>query len=130
MGGGLAMGLIDKIFKSGSPGKNMIQGVIGGAADVVDRFVHTNEEKEKLKAELEKEISKRWQSDMASDTWLSKNIRPLTLASVLIVFYALLFADGNIGDFKINEGYLPIYNSLLITVVGGYFVVRSVDKRK
>ena len=123
------MPFLNKLF-GGSPAKKMVEGVIGGAADVVERFVYTKAQKEKLKAELEKEISKRWQADMASDTWLSKNIRPLTLASVLIVFFALLFADGNIGDFQVNEAYLPIYNSLLITVVGGYFVVRSVDKRK
>ena len=108
----------------------MVEGVIGGAADVVERFVYTKAQKEKLKAELEKEISKRWQADMESDTWLSKNIRPLTLASVLIVFFALLFADGNIGDFQVNEDYLPIFNQLLLAVTSGYFIVRSVDKRK
>lgn len=124
------MGLIDRILKGGSPAKNMVSGVIEGVSNTVDRFVHTKDEQEKLKAELEKEISARWKSDMQSDTWLSKNIRPLTLASVLIVFYALLFADGNIGQFEVNEGYLPIYNSLLITVVGGYFVVRTIDKKK
>ena len=125
------MGLKD-LFKKAteSPGKKLVEGIIGGVADTVDRFVHTKEEQEKLKAELEKEISKRWDSDMSSDTWLSKNIRPLTLLSVLIVFYSLLFADGNIGTFTVNKGYLPIFNSLLITVVGGYFVVRSIDKRK
>ena len=124
------MSWIKKVLGGSSPAKQMVEGVIGGAANVVDRFVHTKDEREALKAELEKEISARWKADMQSDTWLSKNIRPLTLASVLIVFYALLFADGNIGEFAVNEGYLPIYNSLLITVVGGYFVVRTIDKKK
>lgn len=124
------MGLFDKIKGlANSPAKQMVKGVIEGAADVVDRFVQTPEEKAALKAELEKEISKRWQADMQTDSWLSKNIRPLTLLAVLVVFFFMLLTDGNIGDFKINEGYLPIYNSLLITVVGGYFVVRSFDKR-
>ena len=124
------MSFIDKIKNiAGSPAKNMVKGVIEGAGDVVDRFVQTPEEKAKLKAELEKEISKRWQSDMQSDSWLSKNVRPLTLFAVLVVFFIMLFTDGNIGEFSINKGYLPIYNSLLISVVGGYFVVRSFDKR-
>jgi len=125
------MGLKD-LFKKAteSPGKKLVEGIIGGVADTVDRFVHTKEEKEKLKAELEKEISKRWDSDMSSDTWLSKNVRPLSLVAVLVVFFILLFADGNIGEFSVNESYLPIYNSLLLSICGGYFVVRSVDKRK
>ncbi|NRA49787.1 MAG: hypothetical protein HRU12_11700 [Phaeodactylibacter sp.] len=124
------MGLIDKIFKSGSPAKGMVQGVVESAASVVDRFVHTKEEQAQLKSELEKEITSRWKSDMASDTWLSKNIRPLSFASVLIVFYLMLFFDGNVGRFTINDAYLPIYNQLLFTIVGGYFVLRSIDKRK
>ena|SRR6056297_2326526 len=123
------MPFLNKLF-GGSPAKKMVEGVIQGVGDTVDRFVHTKDEKAKLKAELEKEISKRWQADMASDTWLSKNIRPLTLASVLIVFFALLFADGNIGNFQVNEDYLPIFNQLLLAVTSGYFIVRSVDKRK
>lgn len=124
------MGLIQKILGNANPAKNMVQGVIGGAAEVVDRFVHTKEEREKLKQELESEITKRWQSDMASDTWLSKNIRPLSFASVIIVFFVMLFADGNVGQFSVNEAYLPLYNQLLLTITSGYFVLRSIDKRK
>ena len=109
--------------------KNPASGAIEGVGNVVDKFVQTPDERDKLKAELEKEISKRWDSDMKSDSWLSKNVRPLGFASVLIVFFIMLFTDGNIGGFQINKAYLPIYNTLLVTITGGYFVVRTVDKR-
>lgn len=117
------MGILDKVLGNGA------KGVIEGVANTVDKFVHTKDEAEKLKAELEMEITKRWQADASGDSWLSKNVRPLSLVAVLLVFFVLLFADGNIGEFSVNEAYLPIYNSLLITIVGGYFAVRTIDKR-
>ncbi len=117
------MGL-DKIF---NVGKNVTE-VVKGVGDVVDRFVHTDEEKQQLKAELEKEISNRWQSDMVSDSWLSKNVRPLVLLSSLGVFFVLLFTDGNIGEFQVQEAWIPVFQTILITALGGYFVGRSVEK--
>lgn len=116
-------GILSKVLGSG------VKEAVEGVGNVVDKFVHTKEEQETLKAELEAEITKRWQADASGDSWLSKNVRPLTLAACLLVFFALMFTDGNIGEFEVQKGYLPIFNSLLITVVGGYFVVRSVDKR-
>jgi hypothetical protein len=106
-----------------------IKGAVEGVSNVIDKFVHTKDEAEKIKAEIEKEITKRWQADAASSSWLSSNVRPLSLVGVLLVFFILLFTDGNIGEFRVNSAYLPIYNSLLITVVGGYFAVRTIDKR-
>jgi len=117
------MGGIKDLFGQGA------KGIIEGVGGVVDKFVQTPEEKAAMKAELEKEISKRWVADSQADSWLSKNVRPLTLISLLVVFFILLFTDGNVGDFKVQPAYLPIYQSLLVTAVGGYFVVRTFDKR-
>ena len=93
-------------------------------------FIEFEKYKLEWKMEYEREISSRWLSDNDSGSWLSKNIRPLTLASLLITFFFLLFLDGNVGAFEVREEYLPIYNSLLLTAIGGYFVARSFDKSK
>jgi hypothetical protein len=67
---------------------------------------------------------------MASDSFLSKNIRPLVLIYLTFIFSILAFFDGNIGEFKIAEEYIPIFQTLLVTVYGAYFVGRSWEKAK
>ena len=117
------MGIFTKLAGTGA--KEVIESV----TDIVDKFVATPEEKAQMKAEIEKEISSRWDSDNQSDNWLSKNVRPLSLISVLVVFFIMLFTDGNFEDFTIQKEYIPVFNILLITIVGGYFTARSIDKR-
>lgn len=119
------MGLKDLLK---SPGKQMVEGVIGGVVDAVDKFHFSKEEKAKLKAELEKEISNRWQSDMQSDSWLSKNIRPLTLLWFLVQLTLLMWFDGNVGEFEIKAAWVPLLTQLGLTIVGGYFVLREAGK--
>ena len=98
-----------------------------------------NEEKLQLKNELEKilneanataqqAVTSRWEADMKSDNWLSKNIRPLVLIFLTAVFVVMSFFDGNAGEFTINDAYKPIYQTLLITVYGAYFAGRSIEK--
>lgn len=108
--------------------KGGVEGVIGGVGQILDKFVATPEEKAKIKANIEAEITKRWESDNNS-SWLTKNVRPMVLISVLVIFYIMLFTDGNIGDFTIQKEYIPVFNILLVTVVGGYFAARTIDKR-
>ena len=67
---------------------------------------------------------------MASDSFLSKNIRPLVLIFLTVVFTILAFFDGNIGGFSVAKQYVPIFQSLLITVYGAYFVGRTWEKGK
>jgi hypothetical protein len=67
---------------------------------------------------------------MQSDSFLSKNIRPMVLIYLTVIFTALCFTDGNIGEFKIAKEYIPIFQSLLITVYGAYFVGRTWEKTK
>jgi hypothetical protein len=55
-----------------------VKETVSAVADVVDKFVANPAEKEAARAAIEEEISKRWNSDMGADSWLSKNIRPLT----------------------------------------------------
>jgi hypothetical protein len=116
-------------------------GLIKDVGGVIDKLTTTDEErlaaKHKIQELLEQadkdaqaQVTDRWKADMASDSYLSKNIRPLVLIYLTIIFTVLSFFDGNIGDFKVDESYTPIFQSLLITVYGAYFVGRTWEKNK
>jgi len=104
------------------------QETIEAVSNVVDRYVSTPEEKEAIRASIEAEISSRWKSDMTSDSWLSKNVRPLTLIVVIAFLVFMTFFDG-LGWVDVNESWISLWNMLSVTVVGGYFAVRTLDKR-
>lgn len=114
-------------------------GLIKEVGSVIDSLTTTKEEKldikkqlqvilEKAEANAQVEVTARWKSDMSSDSFLSKNIRPMVLIYLTFIFSVLAFADGNIGQFKIAEAYIPIFQTLLVTVYGAYFVGRSWEK--
>ena len=116
-------------------------GVIKNIGNVIDKLTTTEEEKllikkqiqeilEKADTEAQAQVTERWKADMASDSFLSKNIRPLVLIYLTVIFTALSFFDGNIGGFVVAEQYIPIFQSLLITVYGAYFVGRTWEKSK
>ena len=113
--------------------KKILQFITGGLikdiGTIIDDLVTTDEErlaaKQKVEELLERadkdaqdEVTKRWESDMNSDSFLSKNIRPMVLIYLTFIFTALSFFDGNVGGFKVVEEYIPIFQSLLITVYG------------
>ena len=116
-------------------------GLVKDVGDVIDKLTTTDEErlaaKHKIQQLLEKadqdaqtQITERWKLDMQSDSFLSKNIRPLVLIYLTVIFTVLAFFDGNIGGFQVDEAYIPIFQSLLITVYGAYFVGRTWEKTK
>lgn len=116
-------------------------GVIKEIGNAIDKLTTTEEEKLIIKKQVQEileqadnnaqiQVTDRWKADMASDSWLSKNIRPMILVFLTFVFSALAFTDGNIGEFKIAKEYIPIFQTLLITVYGAYFVGRSWEKGK
>ena len=125
--------------------KKILQLITGGlikdVGKVIDDLTTTDEErlaaKQKIEELLEQadkdaqdQVTERWKLDMASDSFLSKNIRPLVLIYLTVIFTALSFFDGNIAGFKVDEAYVPIFQSLLITVYGAYFVGRTWEKNK
>jgi len=129
------MNILSTIFSGGT--KDLVEGV----GDVIDNL-HTSKE-EKLAAEqkikelvasyqtsLEKEISTRWDSDMKSDSWLSKNIRPMTLAFLVISTVLMIFIDAGTIDFIVEEKWTDLLQIVLITVIGAYFGGRSLEKVK
>lgn len=77
---------------------------------------------------MEQEITKRWEADLHSDSFWSKNIRPMTLAFLLICMFVFIMLDSSMKGFKINEEWIGLLKGLLMTAVGGYFVVRSGEK--
>tara|TARA_R110002096_G_scaffold314189_1_gene508384 strand:+ start:191 stop:598 length:408 start_codon:yes stop_codon:yes gene_type:complete len=116
-------------------------GVIKEVGNVIDKFTTTEEEKlearkqiqiilEDAEANAQREVTARWEADMNSDSFLSKNIRPAVLIFLTVIFTALAFFDGNIGEFKITKEYIPIFQTLLVTTYGAYFVGRSWEKGK
>jgi hypothetical protein len=115
-----------------NPLKKLLTGsakeTVEAVANVVDRFVSTPEEKEAVRKSIEEEISKRWNSDMLSDSWLSKNVRPLTLAAVMVFLILMTFFEG-FGISSVNDRWIGLWEMVSVTVIGGYFAVRSVDKR-
>ncbi len=125
--------------------KKILQLITGGLVkdigNVIDKVTTTDEErlaaKQKIQELLEKadndaqtQVTERWKLDMQSDSFLSKNIRPLVMVFLTAMFTLLAFTDGNIGQFSIQKEYIPIFQTLLITVYGAYFVGRTWEKGK
>lgn len=92
------------------------------------------EDKELLLKELEydmiemQEVTKRWQYDMASDSWLSKNIRPLALAFMTLTLFLYIILDSSLDNFSIKDSWIDLLSSLLLLAYGGYFGARSAEK--
>ena len=116
-------------------------GVIKEIGNVIDKLTTTEEERLEVKKQIQQiledadtkaqlEVSKRWEADMKSDSFLSKNIRPMILIYLTVIFTSLAFFDGNIGEFGLAKEYIPIFQTLLVTVYGAYFVGRTWEKAK
>ena len=120
----------------------------GGAADLVKNVggviddLHTSEE-EKLEAErkikeilakheadMEKNITSRWEADLKSDSWLSKNVRPLVLVFLIVCTMLLIFIDAGALNFEVKSSWVDLLQLVLITVIGAYFGGRSLEKVK
>ena len=111
---------------------------VGG---IIDNLHTSGEEKAEAKQKLESilaqaeqaaqaQVSARWEADLKHGSWLSKNIRPLTLVFLTGVFVILSVFDGNLGEFTIGAAYVPVYQTLLMTVYAAYFAGRSIEKVK
>ena len=132
--------LLRGIVKTGkSVGAPLLDAVTGGKiSDGFDALTKDNtltpEEKEMLLKELEQdmiemqEVTKRWQSDMTSDSWLSKNIRPLSLAFLTLTLFIYVILDSSLEGFTIKTEWVDLLSSLLLVVYGGYFGARAVEK--
>ena len=115
--------------------------LVKGIGGVVDNL-HTSAE-EKLEAErkikeliasyqveMEKNITSRWQADLKSDSWLSKNVRPLVLIFLIVCTMLLIFIDAGALNFEVKSSWVDLLQLVLITVIGAYFGGRSLEKVK
>ena len=76
------------------------------------------------------EVSKRWDSDMQSDSWLSKNVRPITLIYLTLATTIYIVLDSLQIDFKIDEAWIELLKTLLVTIYVAYFGSRGFEKFK
>ncbi len=75
------------------------------------------------------EITKRWSADMSSDSWLSKNVRPMTLIALLVFFFGIAITDSiDAIEFELDSGYKEILKVLLVTAFLAYFGGRAYNK--
>ena len=129
------MSILTKIFSGGAT--ELVKGVGG----IIDNL-HTSKE-EKLAAELkikqlisdyeveiEKNITSCWEADLKSDSWLSKNVRPMVLIFLIVCTMLLIFIDAGAIKFNVKDSYIDLLQLVLITVIGAYFGGRSLEKVK
>ena len=127
--------MLGKLFSGGAA--ELVKGVGG----VIDNLHTSGEEKleaeRKIKelvanyeVEMEKNITSRWQADLKSDSWLSKNVRPLVLIFLIVCTMLLIFIDAGALNFEVKSSWVDLLQLVLITVIGAYFGGRSLEKVK
>jgi len=126
------MGILNKLFNSGD--------VIKEVGEVLDNLTTSKQEKLQAKKEIkqvvldyeksmQEQVTSRWLSDN-NGSLLTKNIRPLSLAFLTFMFVLISVFSGNIGQFNIQEEFIPVYQTLLIVIYTAYFGGRSFEKIK
>ena len=129
------MNFLTNIFSAGATE------LVKGVGRVLDNLTTSKEEKleaeQKIKelvanyeVEMEKNITSRWEADLKSDSWLSKNVRPLTLVFLIVCTMLLIFIDAGAIGFDVKDSYVDLLQLVLITVIGAYFGGRSLEKVK
>ena len=129
------MKILKTIFGGGA--EKLVESVGG----VLDNLSTSKEEKLEAKrkikelmvshqVEVEKNVSERWKADMNSDSWLSKNVRPLVLVFFIVCTMLLVFIDSGSIKFEVEEKWTDLLQLTLITIIGAYFGGRSVEKLK
>ena len=129
------MSILKKIFSSAAGD------LVNSVGGVIDDLVTTDDErlaaKAKLKkivleheAKMEQNITDRWTADMNSDSWLSKNVRPMVLIFLIVCTMLLIFIDAGAVKFEVEEKWTDLLQLVLITVIGAYFGGRTAEKFK
>ena len=126
------MGILNKLLNSGD--------VIKEVGGVLDNLTTSKQEKLQAKKEIkqvvldyeksmQEQVTSRWLSDN-NGSLLTKNIRPIALAFLTFMFVLISVFSGNIGQFNIQEEFIPVYQTLLIVIYTAYFGGRSFEKIK
>jgi len=128
------MSILNKIFSSGA------SALVKSVGGVLDNLTTTKEEKlaaeQKIQelisdyeTKMEANITDRWKSDMNSDSWLSKNVRPLVLVFLVVSTVLMIFIDAGTISFEVEAKWTDLLQLVLITVIGAYFGGRTMEKR-
>ena len=127
--------MLGKLFSGGAT--ELVEGVGGVLDNLITSKDEKLEAKRKIKelvanyeVEMEKNITSRWEADLKSDSWLSKNVRPLTLVFLIVCTMLLIFIDAGAINFNVKDSYVDLLQLVLITVIGAYFGGRSLEKVK
>ena len=115
--------------------------LVKGVGGVIDNLHTSKEEKleaerkikevvAKYEVEMEKNITARRKADLKSDSWLSKNVRPLVMIFLIVCTMLLIFIDAGAINFEVKSSWVDLLQLVLITVIGAYFGGRSLEKVK
>ena len=129
------MSILTNLFSGGAA--ELVKGVGG----VLDNLTTSKEEKLEVErkiqelianheAKMEQNITDRWSADMNSDSWLSKNVRPLVLVFLVVTTVLMIFIDAGTINFNVEAKWTDLLQLVLITVIGAYFGGRSLEKTK
>ena len=125
--------ILAKIF--GVAGSNIAEKI----SDIIDKHTFSKVEKAQFEKEMthvwinaesdiQKNITERWKNDMNSDSWLSKNVRPLVLIFLVFSTVLMVFIDAGVLEFEVKSSWIDLLQLVLITVIGSYFGGRSYEK--
>jgi len=120
---------------------NILAKLVGQASNIIDEVVTSKEEKLQLKNQLkkvildheieaQKNITERWKADASSDSWLSKNVRPMVLIFLVVSTVLMIFIEAGVIAFEVKASWIDLLQLVLITVIGAYFGGRSLEKVK
>jgi hypothetical protein len=128
------------VVKNNIPlGETIVEAIDGGNPIEVIKAITKDKDipakdKETMLADLQQdviemqEVTKRWQSDMSSNSWLASNIRPLSLAFLTLSLFIYIILDSSLEAFKIDDEWISLLGNLLMLVYGGYFGARTLEK--
>ena len=129
------MNILSKVFSGGAT--ELVEGVGGVLDNLITSKDEKLEAKRKIKElvanyeiEMEKNITSRWEADLKSDSWLSKNVRPVVLIFLIVCTMLLIFIDAGAINFEVKSSWVDLLQLVLITVIGAYFGGRSLEKVK
>ena len=108
--------------------------LIGGLISKDDAITPKDKEEALKLLEMDiiemQEVSKRWSSDMSSDSWLSKNTRPMMLIFLTVSTWLLILMDSLDVEFGVSTEWIELLKSLLLTCYIAYFGSRGMEKYK
>ena len=125
--------ILGKLF--GNAGGSVIDKISG----VVDKFVHTKDEKAAFEKEMtkilidaeaamQKNVTERWKADLEHGNWLTRSVRPLVLVFLIISTVIMVFVDSGSITFNVEQKWTDLLQLVLMTTIGAYFGGRSVEK--